>query len=226
MSGFMSKVFKGFRNPSQGSRYVLSRLKGDWYRTKYVISRKRFQCGSNFRVRDKFDVSGPGSVRIGDNVLIEGGPFNINSLYTFSPEAEISIGAHCYLNGVRVSCRTKVDIGNWCIFADARITDTDQHSVFPNRWDPGVRIESEPVVIEDNVWVCLAALILKGVRIGRNSVVAAGAVVSRDVPENCVVAGNPAQIVKTFSEDEVRLAEEFFGRRVGENRWGRVPAAK
>ena len=52
------------------------------------------------------------------------------------------------------------------------------------------------MVIEDNVWVGSRALILKGVRVGKGSIVAAGAVVTKDVPQNCIVAGNPAKIVK------------------------------
>jgi acetyltransferase-like isoleucine patch superfamily enzyme len=52
------------------------------------------------------------------------------------------------------------------------------------------------ITLEDNVWVCSNATILGGVKIGRNSVVAAGAVVTSDVPDDCVVAGVPAKIIK------------------------------
>ena len=212
MSEKLSKMSRGLREPSRASHYVISRLRGKLYKAQYSRNGERFTCGRNFGVRSRLDISGPGKVRIGDSVLFEGGPFRINTLYTFSPEAEIHIGSHSFLNGIKISCRTKIEIGNWCISADARITDTVQHSVFPDRWNPATKIETSPVIIEDNVWICLAAIILKGVRIGKNSVVAAGAVVSRDVPPNCIVAGNPADVVKTFSEDEVKRAEEFFSR--------------
>ena len=53
-----------------------------------------------------------------------------------------------------------------------------------------------PVIIEDNVWVACRAIILPGVRIKSNSVVAAGAVVTKDVPSNCIVGGNPARVIK------------------------------
>ncbi|MEP6955368.1 MAG: DapH/DapD/GlmU-related protein, partial [Chthoniobacterales bacterium] len=58
------------------------------------------------------------------------------------------------------------------------------------------KLRSAPVVIGDNVWIGMNAIILKGVTIGENSVVAAGAVVSKSVPANVVVAGNPAVVVK------------------------------
>jgi acetyltransferase-like isoleucine patch superfamily enzyme len=64
---------------------------------------------------------------------------------------------------------------------------------------PRPPLKTAPVIIEDNVWIGMNAVILKGVTIGENSVVAAGAVVSKSVPANVVVAGNPAVIVKELT---------------------------
>lgn len=50
--------------------------------------------------------------------------------------------------------------------------------------------------IEDRVWIGLGAIILSGVRVGENSIIAAGAVVTKDVPKNSIVAGNPAKVIK------------------------------
>jgi maltose O-acetyltransferase len=55
---------------------------------------------------------------------------------------------------------------------------------------------AKPILIEDNVWIGGSAILLPGVRIGKNSVIGAGAVVTRDVPANTLVAGNPAVIIK------------------------------
>ena len=54
------------------------------------------------------------------------------------------------------------------------------------------------VTIRENAWICIGAIICPGVTIGRNAVVAAGAVVTKDVPDNAVVGGNPAKIIKTL----------------------------
>jgi galactoside O-acetyltransferase len=62
------------------------------------------------------------------------------------------------------------------------------------------KIRSAPVKICDNAWIGMNAVILKGVTIGENSIVGAGAVVTKSVPANVVVAGNPAVIVKELKD--------------------------
>jgi len=59
-----------------------------------------------------------------------------------------------------------------------------------------------PIVIEDNCWICSSATICGGVTIGENSIVAAGAVVNRDVPPNSIVAGVPAKVIRQIDEDD------------------------
>ena len=59
---------------------------------------------------------------------------------------------------------------------------------------------ARPIVIEDNVWLGGGAILLPGVRIGRNAVVGAGAVVSRDGPANTVVVGNPARVIREIEQ--------------------------
>ncbi len=61
-------------------------------------------------------------------------------------------------------------------------------------------VEAKPIVIEKNVWIATAATILGGVTVGENSVVAAGAVVTRDVPANSLVAGVPARVIRSLED--------------------------
>ena len=58
-----------------------------------------------------------------------------------------------------------------------------------------------PIVIGDNVWIGDKVIILDGVKIGNNSIIAAGTVVTKDVPDFCVVAGNPAKIIKNLGNE-------------------------
>lgn len=111
---------------------------------------------------------GKGTIRIGDAVMI-------------SP-------------GVRISASDEIVIGDGCMFANgAYITDCDWHGIH----DRTQRDEKPyPVRLGNNVWIGDHATVLKGVTIGDNSVVAACSVVTKSVPANVVVAGNPARIVK------------------------------
>src|SRR5438477_1526329 len=79
-----------------------------------------------------------------------------------------------------------------------RLIDAQAVAPFYKDRPPRPKLETRPVKISDNVWIGMNAIILKGVTIGENSVVAAGAVVTKSVPANCIVAGNPAAVVKTF----------------------------
>jgi carbonic anhydrase/acetyltransferase-like protein (isoleucine patch superfamily) len=96
--------------------------------------------------------------------------------------------------GSRISASDQITIGNGVMLANGSyVTDSDWHTIY----DRTVRDDrASPVTIGDNVWLGDHATVLKGVTIGENSVVAARAVVTRDVPANVVVAGNPAKVVK------------------------------
>jgi acetyltransferase-like isoleucine patch superfamily enzyme len=108
---------------------------------------------------------------------------------------QIRIGAHthigdrCYLRG-----GGGIEIGEWCQIANNTIIVTENHNIDGGRYFGNVT--KAKVVIGDNVWIGSNAIILPGVHIGENSVVAAGAVVTKDVPSNTVVAGVPARIKK------------------------------
>jgi carbonic anhydrase/acetyltransferase-like protein (isoleucine patch superfamily) len=84
------------------------------------------------------------------------------------------------------------------IASGAYITDCDWHDIY-NRISLGKCL---PVKIEENVWIGDGAIVCKGVSIGANSIVGAGAVVINTVPPNVVVAGNPARVVKPLDPDE------------------------
>jgi acetyltransferase-like isoleucine patch superfamily enzyme len=109
--------------------------------------------------------------------------------------AQIRIGDGTYLNrNTEIVAAGSVTIGRDCkIGRDVLVMDTDQHPL------PGGELVIAPVVIEDRVWIGARAIVLKGVRIGHDSVVAAGAIVTRDVPPWSVVAGQPARVLRTIA---------------------------
>jgi acetyltransferase-like isoleucine patch superfamily enzyme len=108
----------------------------------------------------------------------------------------ISIGDHTHV-GEKVHIRGggKIEIGNWCQIANNVIIISGGHPIDGGLYY-GRNIFSD-IYIGDNVWIGSGAIILPGVQILNNSVVAAGAVVTSDIPSNVVVAGVPAKIIKT-----------------------------
>lgn len=118
-------------------------------------------------------------------------------------QGRITLGNACLMSpGARISASDEIVLGDGCMLANgAYITDSDWHGLYDriNRAP-----EPTPVVLGDNVWIGDHATVLKGVRIGDNSVVAARSVVTSDVPDNVVVAGNPARVVKTLDPDTPR----------------------
>jgi hypothetical protein len=88
------------------------------------------------------------------------------------------------------------------------VSDADWHDVYDRTAAPG---STEPVVLKDNVWIGDSAIVCKGVTIGENSVIGAGAIVTRDIPPNCVAVGNPAKVVKELDpERRIRTRETLF----------------
>jgi acetyltransferase-like isoleucine patch superfamily enzyme len=111
--------------------------------------------------------------------------------------AVLTIGHGTYLQPrVHVNCQTSVRIGEQCSISwDVEILDSDFHHILTAEEQP--HVARAPIVLEDRVWVGVRAIILKGVTIGHDSIVGAGAVVTRSVPPFSLCAGNPARVVRT-----------------------------
>jgi hypothetical protein len=89
----------------------------------------------------------------------------------------------------------------------AYISDADWHGIYDRAEPVG---NTKPVIFEDNVWIGDSAIICKGVRIGKNSIIGAGAVVTKDVPPNSIFAGNPAKLVKELKKKDFNTRKDFF----------------
>lgn len=119
-------------------------------------------------------------------------------LATRSPGAEIVVGEDVGMTGATLVAVERIQIGARVVIgANAVILDTDFHPLDPLRRqaDP-MAGDHNPVVIGEDVFIGMQALILKGVQVGAGAVIGAGSVVTRDVPARAVVAGNPARLIR------------------------------
>lgn len=115
---------------------------------------------------------------------------------TISHNAKITIGDDVGISGCTISAAKSVTIGNHVLIGSgAVICDTDAHPIEPEKRRLGGGGRSAPVVIEDDVFIGARVLILKGVTIGRGSVIGAGAIVAKDIPPYSIAVGNPAKVI-------------------------------
>lgn len=120
--------------------------------------------------------------------------------------------------GCRISASAEIVIGDGTMLANGvYVTDSDWHGIHDRIARPA---EDTPVRIGRNVWLGDRSTVLKGVHIGDNSIVGAGAVVTRHVPANVVVAGNPARVVRELDPTPgFHTRCEFFADPTGHERF-------
>ena len=166
-------------------------------------------------------VNGPG-ITVGDQVhWVAAADRHITLSSWVHPKGQgrITIGNYCLLcPGVRIDSAVEVTLGDSCmVAAGAYLTDADWHDLYDRTEVVGA---SAPIVLEENVWIGDGATVCKGVRIGAHAIVAARAVVTKDVPPFAVVAGNPATVVKTLDPERPRRTRaELFADPEGLKAW-------
>ena len=109
--------------------------------------------------------------------------------------AKFVIGENSFISvNSRITCSKEIAIGDNCAISwNVQIMDTDIHNIVTSGEK---NCENQPVRIGDNVWIGTQAIILKGVTIGNGAIIAAGSVVTKDVPPKCLVGGNPAKVIR------------------------------
>jgi acetyltransferase-like isoleucine patch superfamily enzyme len=142
----------------------------------------------------------------------------INGHYIFDLEiGKITIGERTFIGGGTFVCIDEIEIGNDVMFAwGCTVIDNNSHSLLSLErsqdvidWKKGIdenriglykdwaKVKRAKVTIKDKAWIGFNSIILKGVTIGEGAIVGAGSVVTKDVPDFTIVAGNPARIIKT-----------------------------
>jgi acetyltransferase-like isoleucine patch superfamily enzyme len=194
---FLDKCLNRFKARHIKQMVTLTGTGHEFVRTTHV----RLADGS-----DKRDII------IGDHAMISGGLVSEN-------HGKIVLGAYTYLRESSIIGSVKsVIIGDYTSIADfVVIMDNNNHPVNPDdrriksaskkgsyyrKWRHS---EANEIIIGNNVWIGSFARVCKGVTVGDNAIIAANAVVTKDVPPNTIVAGNPAKVVKTDIDQSPRV---------------------
>jgi acetyltransferase-like isoleucine patch superfamily enzyme len=192
----------------QNLRKSLAKAMGLLYRL--YLSRLGVECGDRLLlIGIPFIHARAGSsIKIGSGVRMAsselGNAVGLNHrciVRTIAQKAIIAIGDGVQMSGATILAREQITIEkNVFIGANCTVVDSDFHPL-----DPGDRVSmrnnsvlSAPVHLEENVWLGMNVIVLKGVTIGRNTVVGAGSVVTRSLPPNIIAGGNPAKIIRTL----------------------------
>lgn len=144
---------------------------------------------------------------IGREFICSSGPYigidNTRSKIYVNEGASLKIGDYSGMTSTIINCFDSITIGNHVnIGGGCTIMDTNFHSTDwkkrEDREEDVADAKTAPVVIEDYVFIGARSIICKGVRIGEHSIIAAGSVVVKDIPANCIAGGNPCKIIKCF----------------------------
>ena len=204
MSQYDHKEFL-YKDPSGEILFILRAFRNMFYvpicsmLEKCILKLGGVTIGVNLRCRGlmnvyRFQMS---KITIGNNCTFNSSSwFNFRGLnhrciiQTGKPYAKIVIGNHCGFSGCSIVADKEVVIGDYTsVGANAIIGDRDDHpEIYAS--------EPSPVHIGSHVWIGMNSTIMKGVTIGDYAIIAAGAIVTKDVPAKAIVAGVPAKILK------------------------------
>ena len=174
---------------------------------KFYLNNVSYGRGMIMKGPVTVDIEMGGKMVVGNDFRVNSGSYynkigrQQRTAFVVKKGASIRIGNNVGMSSTYLVCHESIIIGNGVkIGGNVVIYDTDFHSTNAEfRADRNLDVEhakTAPVIISDNVFIGAHSTILKGVSIGRNSIIGAGSVVSRSIPENQIWAGNPAKFIR------------------------------
>ena len=165
----------------------------------YISKKSKINCKDRFLIGNSYmhcNVSNGTFLLKKDATLNIEGRFAIGtgSQISVEEDATLSIGSGYINRDSKINCFKNIKIGNNVVISEeVIIRDSDNHRVIENGEE---KENTKNIVIGDNVWIGLRSIILKGANIGNGCIVAAGSVVNGKFPDNCLIAGVPAGVIK------------------------------
>ena len=189
------------------------RMMNLWERIHNKIQQKHCIVGSNSKIYRQSNIINMSNKK--DHILIGSGTHIRGELLVYPYRGKIQIGDDCDVGeGTRIWSEKGISIGNRVLIAhNVDIHDSNDHpveklarhkhfrSIIQEGFSKDFDLNRQEICIQDDVWVGFGACIMKGVTIGEGAVIAAHAVVTRDVPSGVLVGGNPAHIIKPIPSE-------------------------
>lgn len=185
---------------------------------RILFQANNIEFGKNIQITNHLyiEIHPSAHIKIGDNFTFTSGEAlnpisrNIKGSIHATQNARITIGNNVGISSACLWAKEYIQIGNNVkIGSDCIIMDTDAHNLDYHirasieRNDEGALIDSataksKPIIIEDDVLIGTRCIILKGVTIGKHSIIGGGSIVTKSIPANCIAAGNPCKIIRNI----------------------------
>lgn len=204
MKSFCFVIVRGFLYLNK----IISKSFWQWYHIHYCLAANvnfADRKTVSFSSRALISISPKSHVTVGRSFCVNSGPDSgigtTPSKITVGEGASLTIGDYSGISSTTILVKNSVTIGNHVnIGGGTFINDSDHHSTdWRDRADRRVdkkNAKSSPIVIGDYVFIGAWSIIGKGVTIGEKSIIAAGSVVVKDIPANCIAGGNPCKVIK------------------------------
>jgi len=198
------KFFSLFNSISLRNKFRNFSILVNIYSYQRYLKKKLLSCGSNIRLYNPLSITGLNYISIGDNVKIGNGvrleAISYHNSVRFNPKIIISNNVS-FGNNCHIGCVNQIEIlENVLIGSNVLIID---HNHGNNHKDELIKAPNDrilyskgPIKICENVWIGDNVIILPGVTIGANSIIGANSVVTHDVPNNSIVCGISANVIK------------------------------
>lgn len=165
--------------------------------SRIIINKGVFEINKKWTSNDPF----PSIFAMGENskvIVHDSFAIYSGSRIYVNNNATLLLGSGYINNNLNLSCFSRIEIGhNVVISENVSIRDSDNHNILNATHE-----KTKPIIIGNQVWIGMNVTILKGITIGDGAIIAAGTVVNKDVPPNCLAGGIPVKVLKTNVEWE------------------------
>lgn len=204
----MGKIAYFWQNRAHYTELIVKRFTGFFWRIVNYTSARwwniRIGKSCKFNGKTHFNRLQDSTITIGNNCIFNSthksnliGVYSPCMVSTIGKGAKIEIGDGCGFSGTVIGAAQHIKLGNNVrCGANTLITDSDWHT---DDFRTGMDKE---IIIDDNVWLGYGVKVLKGVTIGKNSLIGANSVVTKDIPANVIAVGNPCRVIKQIEPQE------------------------